>query len=152
MKVNLSMMTIKEIQSIIKDFESSSLMTLELEMEGFKIRLSKNKVDQVTTVKEEPKQKEVTHETKELPKDDKQVIKSPLVGTFYASSSPTGKPFVEVGSRIKKGQIVCIIEAMKIMNEIKSPYDGIIEEIYVTNGKVVGFNHPMIRVGVGNEK
>jgi acetyl-CoA carboxylase biotin carboxyl carrier protein len=152
MKVNLSMMTIKEIQSIIKDFESSSLMTLELEMEGFKIRLSKNKVDQVTTVKEEPKPKEITHESKELPKDDKQVIKSPLVGTFYASSSPTGKPFVEVGSRIKKGQIVCIIEAMKIMNEIKSPFDGIIEEIYVTNGKVVGFNHPMIRVGVGNEK
>lgn len=151
-KVNLCMMTIKEIQSIIKDFESSSLMTLELEMEGFKIRLSKNKVDQVPTIKEEPKLKETFVETKEAQKEDKNIIKSPLVGTFYASSSPNGKPFVEVGSRIKKGQVICIIEAMKIMNEIKSPFDGIVEEIYASNGKVVGFNHPIIRVGVGNEK
>lgn len=145
-------MTIKEIQSIIKDFESSSLMTLELEMEGIKIRLSKNKSDQWIEPKEDLEPKPLVNEQQTLKKDDQQIIKSPLVGTFYASSTPNGKPYVEVGQKVKKGQIVCIIEAMKIMNEIKSPYDGVIEDIFVQNGKVVGFNHPMMRVGANREK
>lgn len=150
-------MTIKEIQSIIKDFESSSLMSLELEMDTFKLRLSKNKTNEVI-VKEDQKEEvksQQSHATT-VPKtelnNNHTIIKSPLVGTFYAASTPTGKPFVEVGSHVKKGQVVCIIEAMKIMNEITSPYEGIVKEIFVRNGDVVGFNHTLIRIGDANEK
>jgi acetyl-CoA carboxylase biotin carboxyl carrier protein len=149
-------MTIKEIQGIIKDFESSSLMTLELEMDEFKLKLSKNKTDQVV-VKEDRKEdtKRADSGTPQQPPQQlshQNLIKSPLVGTFYASSTPTGKPFVDVGQHVKKGQVVCIIEAMKIMNEITSPYDGTVKEVFVRNGEVVGFNHTIMRVGDANEK
>jgi acetyl-CoA carboxylase biotin carboxyl carrier protein len=149
-------MTIKEIQGIIKDFESSSLMTLELEMDDFKLKLSKNKTEQVI-VKEDHKEeiKRADQGTSQQPQQQlshQNLIKSPLVGTFYASSTPTGKPFVDVGQHVKKGQVVCIIEAMKIMNEITSPYDGIVKEVFVRNGEVVGFNHTIMRVGDANEK
>ena len=146
-------MTIKEIQSIIKDFESSPLMTLELEMEGFKLRLSKNKnqeVSQTVIPKEDTNVIQTTQKPIQL--NQQTTIKSPLVGTFYASSTPNGKPFVEVGSSVKKGQVVCIIEAMKIMNEITSPYDGIIKEVLAKNGDVIGFNQIIMRVGDGHEK
>ncbi len=142
-------MTIKEIQGIIKDFETSTLMTLELEMDGFKLKLSKNKNDEVI-VKEDNKEQQQT-QTIET-KLNHTTIKSPLVGTFYASSTPNGKPYIEVGQRVKKGQVVCIIEAMKIMNEITSPFNGVVKEIYVHNGDVVGFDHNLIRVGDPNEK
>jgi acetyl-CoA carboxylase biotin carboxyl carrier protein len=149
-------MTIKEIQSIIKDFESSSLMSLELEMDTFKLRLSKNKTNEVI-VKEDHKEDtkpQQSHATtaQKAEINNHTMIKSPLVGTFYAASTPTGKPFVEVGSHVKKGQVVCIIEAMKIMNEITSPYEGTVKEVFVRNGDVVGFNHGLIRIGDANEK
>ena len=144
-------MTIKEIQGIIKDFESSSLMTLELEMEGFKLKLSKNKTDEVT-IKEEYNNQQQTQTQKIDNKLNHTLIKSPLVGTFYAASTPKGKPFVEVGQQVKKGQVVCIIEAMKIMNEITSPFNGVIKEIFAHSGDVVGFDHNLMRVGDPNEK
>jgi len=148
-------MTIKEIQSIIKDFESSPLMTLELEMEGFKLKLSKNKTNEVVTpekVVETPQENKLQTTHKPVQLNPQNLIKSPLVGTFYAASTPTGKPFVEVGQTVKKGQVVCIIEAMKIMNEITSPYDGVIKEVMVKNGDVIGFNQALMRVGDANEK
>lgn len=147
-------MTIKEIQQIIKDFESSPLMTLELEMEGFKLRLSKNKTNEVVQTSHTKDDKEQTIQTTQKPihLDHQNLIKSPLVGTFYAASTPKGKPFVEVGTHVKKGQVVCIVEAMKIMNEITSPYDGTIKEIFVNNGDVIGFNQSLMRVGETHEK
>ena len=120
-------MTIKELQTIIKDIENSPLMTLELEMDDFKLKLSKNKFEQKEPVAVESKKVE-TFEVKELPVADHtkgQHVKSPLVGTFYLSPTINGNPYVEIGQMVKKGQVVCIIEAMKIMNEITSPYDGI---------------------------
>jgi acetyl-CoA carboxylase biotin carboxyl carrier protein len=149
-------MTIKEIQSIIKDFESSALMSLELEMDDFKLKLSKNKTNEVVE-KEQVREvvtPQITKETHHVvnAKSNHNMIKSPLVGTFYASSTPTGKPFVEVGQQVKKGQVVCIIEAMKIMNEITSPYAGIVKELFVRNGEVVGFDHTLMRVGEEHEK
>lgn len=64
-------------------------------------------------------------------------IESPITGTFYRAPSPTSPPYVEVGQRVTKGQVVCIVEAMKLMNEIKSEYNGIVEQILAENGKVV---------------
>ncbi|MDI6452992.1 acetyl-CoA carboxylase biotin carboxyl carrier protein [Peloplasma aerotolerans] len=148
-------MTIKEIQNIIKDFESSSLMSLELEMDNFKLRLSKNKDNHIVVngeSKEEDNGKQTNSQQAQLKQNNQNVIQSPLVGTFYASATPNGKPFVEVGQQVKKGQVVCIIEAMKIMNEITSPFDGVIKEVFVHNGEVVGYNHTLMRVGDKNEK
>jgi acetyl-CoA carboxylase biotin carboxyl carrier protein len=74
------------------------------------------------------------------------LIKSPMVGTYYAASSPGAKPLVEVGSAIKAGQAVCIIEAMKIMNEIEADLDGTIRKILVENGQAVEFGQPLFLV------
>jgi acetyl-CoA carboxylase biotin carboxyl carrier protein len=74
------------------------------------------------------------------------VITSPIVGTFYRASSPAAPPFVEVGARVKKGQVLCIIEAMKLMNEIESDVDGEILEIYPQNAQPVEFGEPLFAV------
>ncbi|MGB9677138.1 MAG: acetyl-CoA carboxylase biotin carboxyl carrier protein [Candidatus Ratteibacteria bacterium] len=76
-------------------------------------------------------------------------VKSPLVGTFYRAPSPTSKPFVEVGESVKKGDVLCIVEAMKVMNEIKSEYDGIVKEILVENGKPVEYGQVLFILQVG---
>ncbi len=74
------------------------------------------------------------------------IVTSPIVGTFYRSPSPDADPFVEVGSRVKKGQVLCIIEAMKLMNEIESDVDGTIVEIYPQNAQAVEFGEPLFAV------
>lgn len=74
------------------------------------------------------------------------VVVSPLVGTFYASASPDAEPFVQVGDTVKKGQVLGIIEAMKLMNEIESEYDGVVEAILVENENVVEYGQPLFRI------
>ena len=74
------------------------------------------------------------------------LVKAPLVGTFYRASSPDAPPFVQPGDRIKKGQTLCLIEAMKMMNEITSPADGVVEDILVENGEIVAFDTPLVRI------
>lgn len=136
-------MTIKELQSLIKEIENSPLMTLELETEDFKLKLSKNKYEPIEVISPQPVQvieRSKPTETPLLKNEAVLVIKSPLVGTFYASPTINGNPYVEVGQPVKKGQVVCIIEAMKIMNEITSPYDGVLKEVLVKNGDVVGYD------------
>ncbi len=71
------------------------------------------------------------------------LIKSPMVGTFYRSSAPGAKPFVEVGDAVKQGQAVCIVEAMKILNEIESDIDGVVKEILAENGQAVEYGQPL---------
>ena len=73
-------------------------------------------------------------------------IKSPMVGVFYAAPSPDAKPFVEVGSKVKKGDIVCIVEAMKLMNEITAEFDGEVVDICVRNGEVVEFGQTLFKL------
>jgi acetyl-CoA carboxylase biotin carboxyl carrier protein len=141
-------MKIKEIQSIIKDFEESSLMTLEIEMEDFKLKLSKQKNNEQTSnqlikVNEQTVSIE-TNPNIQQPNQTRETIQSPLVGTFFAASSPDTQPFVKVGQKVKKGQVVCIVEAMKIMNEIVSPKEGIIKEILVLDGAAVGYEQPLM--------
>jgi acetyl-CoA carboxylase biotin carboxyl carrier protein len=72
------------------------------------------------------------------------VIKSPMVGTFYRTASPGAKPFVEVGQTVKAGETVCIIEAMKLLNEIEADRDGVVKEILVENGEPVEYGQPLI--------
>ena len=75
-----------------------------------------------------------------------QVVVSPLVGTFYSSPSPEAESFVKVGDRVKKGQVLGIIEAMKLMNEIESDYDGVVEAVLVKNEDVVEYGQPLFRI------
>ena len=75
-----------------------------------------------------------------------QVVVSPLVGTFYSASAPGAEPFVKVGDRVKKGQVLGIIEAMKLMNEIESDYDGVVEAVLVENEGVVEYGQPLFRI------
>lgn len=73
-------------------------------------------------------------------------VSSPLVGTFYASPSPDAEPFVKTGDRVKKGQVLGIIEAMKLMNEIESEYDGVVEAVLVNNEEIVEYGQPLFRI------
>jgi len=76
------------------------------------------------------------------------VLTSPIVGTFYTAPSPDADPFVRVGDRVKKGQVLCIIEAMKLMNEIESDVDGVVREIYPQNAQAVEFGEPLYGIEV----
>ena len=79
-------------------------------------------------------------------KDDKNVIPAPMVGTYYAAASPTSKPFVAIGDEVKEGQVLCIIEAMKMMNQIESDRAGKVTAIMCTNGDPVEFGQPLFVV------
>ncbi len=78
------------------------------------------------------------------PAPEGHVVKSPMVGTFYRASSPDAEPFVEIGDTVKAGQTICIIEAMKLMNEIEADQDGVIKAILVENGQPVEYGEPLI--------
>ena len=75
------------------------------------------------------------------------IVKSPMVGTFYRSSSPDAKPFVDVGSKVAAGETICIIEAMKLLNEIESDFTGVIKKILVENGQPVEYGEPLFVIG-----
>jgi acetyl-CoA carboxylase biotin carboxyl carrier protein len=81
------------------------------------------------------------------PEPEGKIVKSPMVGTFYRASSPDAKAFVDVGSSISAGETVCIIEAMKLLNEIESEYAGVIKKIFVENGQPVEYGEPLFLIG-----
>lgn len=150
-------MDFKKVQDLLKYFESSKLTTLLVEEGDFKLQVSKLKepaAPSPVVVQSEPKMlppdvtpKQATNSANK-PTEDVLLkdVTSPLVGTFYAASSPTAEPFVKVGQQVNKGQPICIIEAMKIMNEIASPYTGVVEKINFKNGDVVGFNAVIVQI------
>lgn len=142
-------MNTKELNVLIRYFESSSLMTLSINDGEFHLFLSKLTVPEQnsTSVIATP----ANNNPLPLPAASQEIsllkeIISPLVGTFYSSNSPTGEPFLKVGQSVTKGQTVCIINAMKIMNEIASPFSGVVESILAKNGDAIGFNQPIIIV------
>lgn len=81
-----------------------------------------------------------------VPVSDAQMVKAPLVGTFYAAPSEEAAPYVQVGDQVKKGQTLGIVEAMKLMNEIESEYDGVVVEVCVKNGAMVEYGQPLFRI------
>jgi acetyl-CoA carboxylase biotin carboxyl carrier protein len=85
-------------------------------------------------------------EEKKICEENYKIIKSPMVGTFYESSSPGANAFVKVGDMVKKGQVVCIIEAMKLMNEIESEFEGEIVEVCVKDGEVIEYGMPLFKI------
>lgn len=130
-------MDTKNVKKIISLFESSKLSKMDLEIDNIKISMEKGIEEIKYTVPLEYTNKETS-----LPKENKidgEPIISPLVGTFYAAPGEGKERFVEVGSNVKKGDILCIIEAMKVMNEIKAIKNGKVTAIQVKNGETVQY-------------
>jgi oxaloacetate decarboxylase alpha subunit len=150
------MMDTKELIELIKALSEIALEELELEVEGIKLRLKRAAAYPVAEKVDTPSQMvpslpvtqtvpPVQEDTPQFP-PDAVVIRSPIVGTFYRSPSPDSPPYVEVGDIVEKGQTLCIIEAMKIMNEIESEVKGEIVDILVENAEPVEYGEPLFLV------
>ena len=132
------------IKQIMSEFDQSNVTKMKVEINDLKIELEKEseKVEYVTPVE---KEKEVI-EDKQIKQEQATgtAVKSPIVGVFYSASSPESEPYVTVGKNVKKGDIVCIIEAMKVMNEIKAPCDGTVTSILVENEALVEYDQALM--------
>ena len=143
-------MEYEAITKLMESMENSKLTEVNIDFpDGTKVSMKKgnenlNK-EYANEEKVVPKQeiKEVKQETSL----DTKIVKSPMVGTFYLKPTPNSKPYVEVGETIKKGETLCIIEAMKLMNEIESEFSGKIEEILAKDGDMVEYGTPLFRIG-----
>lgn len=148
-------MEIEIVKELIKSFETAKLSGLSLKCEEFELKLEKEQVVYETKeVKNDTPYMatgvqssiDVTIETQEQtiePKETTKSIVSPIVGTFYSASNPKAEPFIKVGSKVKKGDIVCVIEAMKLMNEVESEVDGEVVEMLVNNEDMVEYGQPL---------
>ncbi|MFN4227424.1 MAG: acetyl-CoA carboxylase biotin carboxyl carrier protein [Candidatus Ratteibacteria bacterium] len=145
---------IKIFADFMKEYD---LEYLEVKKGDFHLILGKKGfiIDEKKFIEESPKVDidKIVEESKKTAQEIENIvyIKSPLVGTFYRAPSPTSPPFVEQGQVVKKGDVLCIVEAMKVMNEIKSDYDGIIKDILVENGKPVEYGQVLFILKVGNK-
>ncbi|MDP4087935.1 MAG: acetyl-CoA carboxylase biotin carboxyl carrier protein [Bacillota bacterium] len=156
-------MDLKVIQELISMMENSRLSSMELEWKDMKIRMEKKDEDTltlgggrertaevkhyeaVTSSEAEVKKAEPAAEVK-APAVQGTAIKAPMVGTFYSAPSPDSEPFAAVGKKVSNGDVVCIIEAMKLMNEIESDCSGIIAEILVKDGDMVEYGQPLFTI------
>lgn len=160
-------MDFEKIKDLMKSLDGSNLMDFELKLQdGFYLRMNKYASQQAAT--QQPQQLESTQQfvqqmpqtvatqttkttepTQQIEQNKKiegNTVKSPIVGTFYSSSSPTKPAFVKVGDKVKKGDVLCIIEAMKVMNEITSQFDGEVAEILVNNEDMVEYGQPLFTI------
>lgn len=154
-------MDIKSILELMKEMNNTDLSKLEVEQEGIRIYLEKGlqKIESTSSQSMsiqkdsiQPEAPTVTYiqtQTELLQTQGTQLaqgqkeVKSPMVGTYYGQPGPDQPLFVQVGDRVKKGQTLCIIEAMKLMNEIDSEYDGIVTDILVKNEQMVEYGQPL---------
>ena len=136
-------MTNQEIYYLIACFERSSLQTLRLSRQDFSIELSRGGA--AAAAPAAPAAMPAPAAAPAPREADGEAITAPLVGTFYAAPAPDQPPFVKVGDRVKKGQTVCLIEAMKMMSEIPAPCDCVIEEVLKADGQLAAFDEPLFR-------
>jgi acetyl-CoA carboxylase biotin carboxyl carrier protein len=158
-------MEFEDIERILELVRTHDLAEFELEREGLKLRVRKNASGTVhlvpppapaaplplapSPVLHQPAAAAVPSAPAPIEGDDTvelAVVKSPIVGTFYRSSEPGAAAFVDIGDRVKKDQVLCIIEAMKLMNEITSEYEGEIVSVYVENGKPVQYGERLFAI------
>lgn len=152
------MLSIEEIKQLIELVDASKLDELELEVKDTKLKLKKNKevtevvssapvaVPAAPTPQTTAPTQAAVEETPAAESENLEVITSPMVGTFYASRTPEDAPFVNPGSKVANDSIVCIIEAMKLFNDITADIGGEIAEVLVTNGELVEFGQPLFKV------
>jgi acetyl-CoA carboxylase biotin carboxyl carrier protein len=145
-------MDLKDIKRLLEAFDKSKTNILELETEEFRIYLDKSATaapqSAPVAVEQPAVQTPVVQKIEAKPECEVEgeLITSPMVGTFYQAPSPDSPPYVKVGDKVKKGQTLCIIEAMKIMNELEAEFDCEILEILVEDGQPVEFDTPLFRV------
>ena len=144
-----------KIKQLMEDMGKSNIEDLEIEFpEGMKISMKKNVavvpaqqvVAQQSTNIPVVQSIQTTQPIQEEPKEEYKEIKSPMVGTFYSKPSPDKEEFVKVGDKVKKGQVVCIIEAMKLMNEIEAEFDGEVVEVCLNDGEAVEYGKPLFKL------
>lgn len=160
------MIDLRYVKKVIEMLDGSTVDSIEISTDkGMKLRISKSPSGRATMVAApmaapmalpqvlppvaaaRPAEEGVAAAPKaEAPKSALLEIKSPMVGTYYGAPEPGAKPYVSVGDRISKGQIVCIIEAMKIMNELESEFDGVVREVGVTDSHPVEYGQVLFRI------
>ena len=150
-------MEFENLLTLIKTVSDSELTDFDYEENGTRIRLKKKKETvvvagasaDVPTAPLAAAQAAIQNSETVADADrepEGMIVKSPLVGTFYAAPAEDAAPFVSVGDQVKKGQTLAIVEAMKLMNEIESDFDGKVAEIYVENGQAVEYGQPLFRI------
>ena len=144
-------MEYEKIKQLIEDMGNSKITSLDIEFpDGMKVKMEKSTEKVVATEKiEAPREYVEVVKTEKKPEEkvvEGNIIKSPMIGTFYSKPSPDSMPYVEVGTVVKKGTVLCIVEAMKLMNEIESEFDGKIVEVLVKDGEPVDYGKPLFRI------
>ena len=159
-------MNYEEIKKLIDDMGNAKIDELEIEFpEGMKISMKKNTEKEVVVANNMQEQMQSVHMPTSTPtiqvntennnnilkeqpnyEENYKIIKSPMVGTFYSKPSPNANSYVEIGQKVKKGDVLCIVEAMKLMNEIESEFDGEIKEILVQDGETVEYGKPLFKI------
>lgn len=152
------MLTLDQIKELMDLVGDRKLARFELERAGFRLRIDGvAPVPPVTSAVAPSPPSPTTASTKPAApaaateragREGLHVVKSPIIGTFYAAPSPDADPFVAVGDRVSKGQVICIVEAMKLMNEIEADADGVVAEVIGRNGEPVEFGEPLFGIEV----
>jgi acetyl-CoA carboxylase biotin carboxyl carrier protein len=148
------MMEFDELKGLIELLKDTDITELMVEKNGSKVKIRREKFfTSIEMLKPQPVQFERKAEgaapAASVSEEETQrllTVTSPIVGTFYRSPSPDSGPFVETGSKVKKGQVICIIEAMKLMNEIESEVNGVVMRVLVENGHPVEYGEPLMLV------
>ncbi len=137
-------MKIENIEQIIKLFERSTVSKMEIESGDLKIKLEKEVGEISVAPRVIPTASPLADKSDAV---SGTLVKAPLVGTFYGAANPQSAPFVNVGDKVTAGTVLCLVEAMKVMNEIKAPIDGVVLEVLGKNGEMVAYDQPLIRLG-----
>ena len=144
-----AVMTNQEIFELMARFDASTATTLKLSTKDFSLELGKGGPAAPIPAAAPVPASAAAVPPAAAPAPAGKCITAPLVGTFYAASAPDAAPFVQVGDHVKKGQTVCLMEAMKMMNEVQAPCDCVIEEILQEDGALVSFGEPLLRYREG---
>ncbi len=138
-------MELEDLKGLIELLKETDITELLIEKDGTKVKIKREKIFSSVEIPSPKAQETIIRETE----DETQrliTVTSPIVGTFYRSPSPDAPPFIDTGVRIRKGQVLCIIEAMKLMNEIESETDGIVVKALVENGQPVEYGEPLFLI------
>jgi acetyl-CoA carboxylase biotin carboxyl carrier protein len=143
-------MDLDRIQELLELMKSHGLEEVEIEDKDFRVRLKKETHGVAVTVPQvaaaAPAEGAASPDDEFAESPDHFVITSPIVGSFYRAPTPDAEPFVEVGDPVDPDKVVCIVEAMKVMNEVKAEVPGVIEKVFIESGKPVEFGQPLFRV------
>ncbi|HBI93709.1 MAG TPA: acetyl-CoA carboxylase biotin carboxyl carrier protein [Terrisporobacter glycolicus] len=142
-------MDFKEILELIEAIDKSALTKFSFEEGDTKIKIEKNREETICTKPVTQNEVlQIKEEVERIESDNFEYIKSPLIGTFYNSPSPEEEPYIAVGDKVSKNQVIGIIEVMKVMNEVKCNYDGIVEDILINNNDTVEYGQSLIKIRV----